>query len=323
MKKVEESSSPKKVSKNSARTAKRRTRKGSEASKKLLAKERRDNRKAKYNSRNIINANRVYQAPVQVGGSRGVLLTAVIVLTIFFGKRNTSESSKNVSQTDGKKSVRRIGKSNPYFILTTLPNPNQIITAIMKMPKSYKLRGDWARAIINACSGNTYIVILPATIITYLALLTAYVTAQTNMKLRTAGLKPIRDNAWKLVENALNSLMAVAQANGNASPATAITIIQSGLFSVKSVSGNKIPVYNVSNTFTAGTMKMVAPGAPRIAFHIWEKSVDGVIWAPVGISHKSRMSYAGFIPVSKVWVRHRTDNNGVLSAWQFFYVTVE
>ncbi|MEI6816717.1 MAG: hypothetical protein WCL14_08925 [Bacteroidota bacterium] len=323
MKKVADSSSPKKVSKNSAGTAMRRKSNGSEANKKLLAKVKRDNRKAKYNSRNIINANRVYQAPVPVGGMRGVLVSAIIVLTLYFGKRNSSDSSKSVSQTDGKKSVRRIGKSNPYFILSILPNPNQIITAILKMPKSYKLRGDWARAIINACSGNAYIVILPATITAYLALLAAFVTAQTNMKLRTVGLKPIRDNAWKLVMNALNALMAVAQANGNTNPATAITIIQSGLFTVKMVSGAKPTIYKVTNTNTSGTMKMVAPGAPRIAFHIWEKSVDGVAWVPVGNSHKSRMSYPGFIPVSKVWVRHRIDNNGVLSAWQYFYVTVE
>ena len=207
-------------------------------------------------------------------------------------------------------------------MLGVLPNTNQVITAIMKMPGSYKLRGDRARAIINACSGNLLIVILPATIIAYLALLAAFVTAQTNMATGTKGLRPIRDNAWKAVENALNALMAVAQAAGNASPSTAIAIIESGSFFVKTARSKKDTIFSVSNSNTSGTMFMKAAGAEIISFHVWEKSIDGINWVELGQTHKAKASYPGFTPLTKVWFRHRTDTNGVFSAWEYFYVTV-
>ncbi len=336
MLKSKESSAPKRVKKISNRTAKRARSNGSAVNKKLVAKRKIGIRKANYNSRNIRNANRVFVEHTPVGGIRGALLSAAIILSVLFTKKSAAKSTKVVSQTDGKKSTRKVRKENnnsvmvlltlpngnSLIVLVTLPNTNKVITAVLKIPRSYKLRADWARARINACSGNLNIVIAPATITAYLALVAAFVTAQTNMQTGTKGLKPIRDNSWKAVENALKALMAVAQAAANTSPLTAITIIESGLFFVKSVNTRKATVYNVSNTNTLGTMKVVAPGASRIAFHIWEKSVDGVVWTSVGTSHKTRMSYGGFTPVSKVWVRHRVDTNGVFTAWQYFYVTV-
>jgi len=333
MLKSKKSSSPKKVRKNSKRTAKRRISNGSIANRKLVEKRKSGIRKANYNARNIRKANWVYKPSPQVSGIRGAILSAALILTVFFSKKGISDSPENVSQTDGKKSTRKAGKgksvvlislskNNPFMVLAVLPNSNQVITALLKIPRSYRLRGDRARAIINACTSNPNIIILSATITAYLALLAAFVTAQTNMQTGTKGNRAIRDNAWKLVMNALQSLMAVAQAAGNESPSTAIAIIQSGSFFVKTVTARKANVYTISNTTTIGTMKMVAPGASRVAFHIWEKSVDGITWTPVGTSHKCKMSYGGFTPVSKVWVRHSTDTNGVISAYQYFYITV-
>jgi hypothetical protein len=324
MKSLNVASAPKRVKKISRRTAKRKRSNGSHAAKKSTAKRKRVSRKAAYGRRNRINANWVYHAPVLVDGFKGAMISIVLILSVLFTSRGTAKSPPNVSQTDGKKPTRRIGKKkiDSYFMLGILPNSNMVITAIMKMPRSYKLRGDRARAIINACTGNLMIVILPATILAYLALLAAFVTAQTNMATGTKGLRPIRDNAWKAVENALLALMAVAQAAGNASPSTAIAIIESGSFFVKTARSKKDTIFSVSNTNTSGTMKMGAADAGNIAMHIWEKSVDGINWTPLGTTHKATTSFAGFTSVSKVWVRHQTDTNGVLSAWEYFYVTV-
>ena len=326
MKTLKVASAPKRVKKISKRAPKRRRSNRSKATKKSVAKRKKGSLKAAYGRRNRINANldRMYHVPIPVAGFKGVMLTIVLILSVFLTKKSTVKSANAVSQTDGKKPTTKIGKKkmNPYFMLGVLPNTNQVITAIMKMPGSYKLRGDRARAIINACSGNLLIVILPATITAYLALLAAFVTAQTNMDTRARGLKPIRDNAWKAVENALLALMAVAQAAGNASPSTAITIIESGAFYVKTKRANMETIFSVRNTNVSGTMFMKAAGAGVKAMHIWEKSVDGIIWDELGQTHKAKSSYAGFTPVSKVWVRHRTDTNGVFSAWEYFYVTV-
>ena len=323
MKEVKVSSAPKRVRKNSKRTAKRRISNGSIANKKMLAQRRRSSRKAAYGRRNRINANWVYQVPVPADGFKGAMFSIVLILSVFFTRKSTAKSANVVSQTDGKKSTRKIGKKkNSFFMLGILPNTNQVVTAIMKMPGSYKLRADRARAIINACSGNLLIVIPPATILAYLALLAAFVTAQTNMATGTRGLRPIRDNAWKAVENALNALMAVAQAAGNASPGTAIAIIESGSFFVKTARGKKEGSFSVTNSNTLGTLNMKAPGAARTALHVWEKSVDGINWFDLGSTRKVKTSYPGFIPVSKVWVRHRLDTDGVFSVWTYFYVTV-
>ena len=333
MLKSKKSSAPKKVRKISTRTAKRRISNGSAANRKMVAKRKKGIRKANYNSRNIRNANWVYKPNTPVGGIRGALYSAVLIMTIFFGKRSGFDFPVNVSQTDGKKATRKAGKgktiflislskNNPILVMLTLPKSNRIITALLKMPKSYKLRGDWARARINACSDNVNIVILPATITAYLALLAIFVTAQTNMQNGTKGNKPIRDDAWVPVENAMKSLLAVAQANANASPSTAVAIIESGLFSVKSVAVIPGTVFKATNSNTLGNLNFKAPGAPRAANHIFEKSVDGVTWITLGTVRYCKMTYGGFTPVSKVWVRHRTDLNGVLSAWEYFYVTV-
>lgn len=326
MKKVDQASAPERVKKISSRTAKRKRSNGSVARKKLVAKRRKSSIKAAYGRRNSINANlnRMYHVPVPVNGFKGAVFSIVLILSVFFTTRGTAKSPPVVSQTDGKKSTRRIGKkiNNPVFMLGIIPNSNMVITAIMKMPRSYTKRGDRARAIINACSGNLLIVILPATIIAYLALLAAFVTAQTNMSTGTRGLRPIRDNAWKAVENALGALMAVAQAAGNASPSTAIAIIESGSFYVKTVRSKKDTIFSVSNSNTSGTLTMGAAGASMISLHIWEKSVDGIKWDELGSTHKAKASYAGFTPVSKVWVRHRTDTNGIFTVWEYFYITV-
>ena len=324
MKTVNVASAPKRVKKISKRTAKRKRSNGSLAAKKSVAKRKRISRKAAYGRRKSINASWVYHSPVHADGFKGAVISIVLILSVFFSSKNAANSPPNVSQTDGKKPTRRIGKKkiDSYFMLGILPNSNMVITAIMKMPRSYKLRGDRARAIINACTGNLMIVILPATILAYLALLAAFVTAQTNMATGTKGLRPIRDNAWKAVESALLALMAVAQAAGNASPSTAIAIIESGSFFVKTARSKKDTIFSVSNTNTSGTMKMGAAGAERAAFHIWETSVDGIVWNELGQTHKAKATYAGFTPVSKIWVRHRTDTNGVFSAWEYFYVTV-
>jgi len=324
MKTVKVASAPEKVKKISKGAAERKRRNGSLAAKKSVAQRKRISRKAAYGRRKSINAGWVYHSPLHVDGLKGAVISIVLILSVFFTSKNAAKSPPNVSQTDGKKPTRRIGKkkSNPYFMLGILPNTNQVITAIMKMPGSYKLRGDRARAIINACTANSQIIILPATIAAYLILLAAFVTAQTNMATGAKGLRPIRDNAWKAVENALLALMAVAQAAGNASSNTAIAIIESGSFYVKTVRSKKDTIFSVSNTNTSGTMKMGAAGAERTAFHIWETSVDGIAWTELGQTHKAKASYAGFTPVSKIWVRHRTDTNGVFSAWEYFYVTV-
>jgi len=334
VKSKKEASAPKKVRKISKRTAKRKISKCSKANKKLVEKKKVGFRKANYNSWNIKKANWVYQPSTPVGGIRGALLSAIMVLTVFFGKRNTSVSPAKISQTDGKKSIRRIGKTkskivvvmvnlpNSGIVLLTLPNSNQIITALLKIPRSYRLKGDWARARINACTDNPNIVILPATITAYLAHLAAFVIAQTNMQTGTRGNRPIRDNAWQLVENDMKALLAVAQANANDNPSTAIAIIESGLFFVKSMPAKPGRPFKVVNTNTSGTMSMRAPGASRDSLHVWEKSVDGIIFTPLGSTHKAKLNAGGFTPVSKAWVRHRTDLNGVFSEWQYFYVTV-
>jgi hypothetical protein len=324
MKTVNAASAPKGVRKISKGAAKRKRRNGSLAAKKSLAKTKRISRKVAYGRRNRINANWVYQAPVLANGFKGAVISIILILSVFFTNRGTAKSPPVASQTDGKKPTTRIRKKkvDSYFMLGVLPNTNMVITAIMKMPRSYKKRGDRARAIINACTLNLLIVVPPITIAAYLALLDAFVVAQTNMATGTRGLRPIRDNAWKAVEVALNALMAVAQAAGNASPTTAIAIIESGSFYVKTVRTKKDTIFSVSNSNTSGTLSMGAAGASIISLHIWEQSVDGIKWNELGTTHKAKASYPGFVPVSKVWVRHRTDTNGIFTVWEYFYITV-
>ncbi|MEI6817229.1 MAG: hypothetical protein WCL14_11505 [Bacteroidota bacterium] len=209
-----------------------------------------------------------------------------------------------------------------YFILMGLPNPGQIITAVLKLPKGFAQRGVTAKAIINACSGNAFIVVLPATITAMLLAMTVYDAKQTATKTRAIGTASARNDQWVIVHNYLKSLMAVAQAAAAASPATAITIIESGLFHVKMLPETLVRLFTAANTGTSGTVLLSAAGAARISLHIWEKSIDGIVWVPIDKTRGRKLLVSGLVPVSKVWFRHRTDTDGILSTWEYFYLIV-
>jgi hypothetical protein len=218
--------------------------------------------------------------------------------------------------------TRRRSRYGTYYMVMSLPTVTQVIKATLMEPRSYRQKGNWALGIINACSGNPLIVILPATIIAYLAHLTLFNTAQSNMAFRTVGNRKIRDDAWIVVQHDLKALMAVAQANSDANTLNGITIIQSGLFKVKMVPGKQNKVFRADvNTGISGTIILNAPEIPRTSLHIWEQSLDGITWTPIDKSRKGTYTVTGLKPVSKMWFRHGTDPATALG-WDYIYVTI-
>jgi len=218
--------------------------------------------------------------------------------------------------------TRRKSRYGTYYMVMSLPTVTQVIRATLNEPKSYTKKGVFALGIINACSGNPLIPILPATILTYLADLALFNTAQSNMALRTIGLAEIRDNAWIVVQHHLKVLMAVAQANSDANTLNGITIIQSGLFKVKMVPGKQNKIFRaIVNTGISGTIILKAAEIQRTSLHIWEQSLDGINWTRIDKTRAVKITVEGLKPVSKMWFRHGTDPATALG-WEIIYVTI-
>lgn len=218
--------------------------------------------------------------------------------------------------------TRRKSRYGTYYMMMSLPSVTQVIKATLMEPKSYREKGNFALGIINACSGNPLIVILPATILTYLADLALFNTAEANMASRTVGTKEIRDDAWIVVQHHLKVLMAVAQANSDANTLNGITIIQSGLFKVKMVPGKQNKIFRAEvNTGISGTIILKAAEIPRTSLHIWEQSSDGITWTRIDKTRAAKITVTGLKPVSKMWFRHGTDPATALG-WEIIYVTI-
>ncbi|MEI6815972.1 MAG: hypothetical protein WCL14_05135 [Bacteroidota bacterium] len=213
---------------------------------------------------------------------------------------------------------------NPQFvILMGMPNTGMIVTATMKLSRDFPNMGIEARAMINACSGNPLIVVLPATITAMLVDMLAFDTAQPNTKKRTVVLAAIRDEAWGKVHNHLKVLMAVAQAAAFASPSTAISTIESGLFHVKNVPDTRAIVFRALEKSNVGTVSLKAPQLPRAVLHVWEKSLDGIVWVRMDKTSKGKFKAIALISVTKVWFRHCADADGEMTEWEIIYAIVK
>jgi len=222
------------------------------------------------------------------------------------------------------KKFRKVGievNTFQYIILASLPTVTQVITAVLDEPISYREKGNWALGIINACSGNPLIVILPLTITAFKADLGLFTAAQADMQTGAHTATEIRDKAWIVVKHDLLVLMAVAQANSNADTLNGIEIIQSGHFSVKMVGQRSGNIFKaISNG--PGVMNLSAAGAPRGGLHDWYISLDGITWTAYLTTKVRVMTATGLVPQTKVWFRHRVRIGGTIGAFEIIYVAI-
>jgi hypothetical protein len=209
-----------------------------------------------------------------------------------------------------------------YIILGLLPTVTQVILAYLGEPDAYDKKGNFALGIINKCTGNPLIVILPATITAYLADLTLFNTAEANMSSGLHTAREIRDNAWIVVKNHLLAIMAVAQLNSNNNTLSGITIIQSGGFGVKTVGAHEVHPFKAVNA-GPGIMNISDAGAGDLAMHDWEYSLDGITWIAYMTTRHANMQATGLPQTTKVWFRTRARIEGLpIPVWAIIYVTV-
>jgi len=232
------------------------------------------------------------------------------------------EGSKKTGALMDMNRIDRYQMQNYGLMLITIPLASRVITAVMKIPRSYSDRIITARAITNACTSNPLIVILPVTIAAYLGAIDLLDTYQTATKTRTLGTVSTRNAQWIIVYNNLKSLMAVAQSGANANQSQAIVIIESGLFKVKSTTARKAGVFMAVHGLTSGTVILSAAGASKTAMHEWEMSLDGITFTSLPNTRLSKTTVSGLIPISKIWFRHRTVDGAVATDWDYIYFIV-
>ncbi len=218
-------------------------------------------------------------------------------------------------------SNRKTGAQS-YFILMSTPVITHIVIATSQLSRSYDKCGIEARAIFVACTSNPRIPIPAATMTIYLADCKTFDDAQVATKKRTIGLASIRNDAWAPVYNHVKSCMAVAQSCANDNPVFAVTIIESGGFKPKSIPAAKVNIFTAKNNGTSGSALLKAPGAKKGYLHVFQKSVNGVLYVDCGSSIPRKLTITGVLPVSAVWFRHRATKEGVdLPEWEYAFMT--
>jgi len=211
--------------------------------------------------------------------------------------------------------------TSQYLILASLPSVTQVIIAVMNEPVPYREKGNFALGIINACSDNPLIIVLPLLITTYRTHLADFNTAQANMATGAHAATEIRNKAWIVVKHDLLNLMSVAQLASDEDTLNGIEIIQSGNFKVKMVGKHEAHIFKAI-TGGPGIMNISAGGAPRGFLHDWYISLDGVTWTMYLSTDVAKMIANGLVPQTKVWFRHRTRKGTFFGEFEVIYVSV-
>ncbi len=236
-------------------------------------------------------------------------------------KINASKNKKG-----GKNFNRRFGV--PVFLLMSLPTiPNKVVAAL-DMPKQWSDRVTKARAIYTACNTNPNITIQPADLATLLSKVGNLETAHNNVELKLVGAVGVRKVAWEDLNNYLtNDLKWLIQGAANATPASAIIIIESCLYKVKSDNKPSKQDFAVLPTTTPGTVKFVinvkqmAAGIGvkpyMLVSVVYMQSVDNIHWTIVtaALGSKSKVTVAGYEPGKQLYFKAQgTFTKGRLSA---------
>jgi hypothetical protein len=161
------------------------------------------------------------------------------------------------------------------------------ITAVLDMPEDYLGEAQRGNEIITASTGNAYVTVPPATI-TAASNAVAVLQNATTPAERKAAQRPLRI--------ALQAIMSFFQAAGDADPANAEVIIESGAFKVKKISLAEKHIFQVSNGVASGTIDLETEGSGPYTCHDWRYSPDGITFTRMAPTMSAHTQMVGLTP---------------------------
>jgi len=178
--------------------------------------------------------------------------------------------------------------------------------AILNLPTQVELLVTYAENVVARMTGN------PAftTPVPNLALVTTATgdlrVAQTAVQARTKGTVAIRDEKRTALVTLLKQLRGYVQSTADATPDTALSIIESSGFAVRKTAARKPRVFDALPGAVSGSAKLVAPSAGQRASYEWEYSTDGgKTWVTQPVTMQAKTTVTGLTPGASVQFRYR------------------
>ena len=147
--------------------------------------------------------------------------------------------------------------------------------ASLNVPTKVPALITYARAIVQALTGNTWIPSPLPTIAAITAAIADLVTSETATLARTKGAVTTRNEKKAALVALLRQLRGNVQAAADASPDNGGTIIESAGIALRKAQTRPARVFAATPSALTGSVKLVAPSAGRRAAYEWEYSTDG------------------------------------------------
>ena len=220
-------------------------------------------------------------------------------------KGATAEQNASTNKKIGMSFNRRYG--NPVILLMSMPNPNAKAIAVLDMPRTWGDRTQIINSIMAACNNTTLVTFLTGELTGLAALVFIFTNANDDVDLKKLGAVAARKTAYENVVSYLNlTIKFRIQQTANANQGTAISIIQSCLFKVKTYTTpvkTNFAVYSTqipSELKGVGNVKAMALSAGKETLPLqsafYMQSTDGVNWEPIEgtLGAKATFKIAGF-----------------------------
>jgi len=195
-------------------------------------------------------------------------------------------------------STERFGKReyrNFAYLMFAMPKPENMIIGILGPIPKMGLRAEWAKQFIDKCESSTWVSIPAGQISDDRDLWTTFNDAKDSAK----------KAAWIPLLNALNALLGDFMEVTYTDHPNSIVILESGNFKIKQMGGRTSQVFNVFNTESSGTVRLVGTVTIKRSCHDWFISINGVDFIRLQPSISSEIFISGLTPGQKRWFRHQ------------------
>lgn len=165
-----------------------------------------------------------------------------------------------------------------YFILMSMPNPNQRAVAYLSLPRPLGARKDKLIAIKANCTGNANVTFTVGQLAALGALITLISDSETDVQNGVPGAKAARDKAFEDAKvMLLNTFMPAIQLAADNNRPDSVTIIESTLFKVRMKPNPPKHKFTVEN-YLHGKVYLTAQGAKGRTAHEWMITNNPAQW---------------------------------------------
>jgi hypothetical protein len=198
---------------------------------------------------------------------------------------------------------------------TTNNNIRRAIVSL-KLPEKPSKLVAVTEGILKGMTGNPA---FPAPVPPLAAIATANAelqTAQVATLTRTLGNVAVRDVKQAALTKLVVQLKAYIQAQADADPDNAVSIIESAGVGLRKTRVLPVRVFAVTPGPLSGTVKLIAPRAGKRASYEWECCTDaGKTWATLPPTLQAGTAVAGLVPGAIVQFRYRAVTKTGASDW--------